>query len=232
MLKPWSGTFERKALSDDLSERAGTLLRALVALHIRDGQPVGSRTLHEAAGLPVSPATIRNVMAELEDRGFLRSPHTSAGRVPTAQGYRFFVDTLLQVRDHPDDDAFETLREELSPDRNASDLLQSATGLLSTITSQAGIVTVPRPAQQPLRQVEFLPLSGNRVLVILVLNQSEVQNRIIHTRRSFRDDELREAAVQLNQRFAGRPVHCVQEELERELAAARSTTTLRSTVLS
>ena len=209
-------------MSDDLSERAGTLLRALVALHIRDGQPVGSRTLREAAGLPVSPATVRNAMAELEERSFLRSPHASAGRVPTAQGNRFFVDTLLQVREDLDDAELAVLREELNPDRNAGELLQSASGLLSAITSQAGVVTVPRPAQQPLRQVEFLPLSGDRVLVILVLNQSEVQNRIIHTRRPFSHEELREAAVQLNQRFAGRPVHCVQEELERELAAARS----------
>jgi heat-inducible transcriptional repressor len=209
-------------LSDDLSERAGTLLRTLVALHIRDGQPVGSRTLREEAGLPVSPATIRNAMSELEERGFLRSPHTSAGRVPTAQGYRFFVDTLLEVRDDFDDEALATLRSELNPDRNATELLQSASALLSSITSQAGVVTVPRPAQQPLRQIEFLPLSGHRVLVILVLNQREVQNRIIHTRRSFSEEELREAAAQLNQRFAGRPVEHVQEELQRELEAARS----------
>lgn len=209
-------------MSESLSARAGTLLRTLVALHIRDGQPVGSRTLREEAGLPVSPATIRNAMSELEERGFLRSPHTSAGRVPTALGYRFFVDTLLQVRDNLESEALSILRSELHPDRNATELVQTASALLSSITSQAGLITIPRPALQPLRQVEFLPLSGDRVLVILVLNQREVQNRIIHTRRVFSEAELREAAALLNQRFAGRPLQAVQEELQGELAAARS----------
>jgi len=207
---------------NDLSERAGVLLRTLVALHIRDGQPVGSRTLGEEAGLRVSPATIRNAMAELEDLGFLRSPHTSAGRVPTAQGYRFFVDTVLQLREPPEAGDLSTLRSGLDPDRDARELLQSASSLLSSITSQAGLVTVPRPARQPLRQVEFLPLSGDRVLVILVLNRREVQNRIIHTRRVFSESELKDAAQLLNERFAGRELQDVQEELEREMAAARS----------
>ncbi len=210
------------SVSNELSDRAGTLLRALVELHIRDGQPVGSRTLQEEAGLPVSAATIRNAMSDLEERGFLHSPHTSAGRVPTAQGYRFFVDTLLQVQDGLDHRALDSLRSELHPDRNATELVQSASSLLSSITAQAGVVTVPRPARQPLRQVEFLPLSGDRVLVILVINQREVQNRIIHTRRVFSEQELREAAVQLNRRFAGRELQDVQSEVERELEAARS----------
>jgi heat-inducible transcriptional repressor len=110
----------------DLSDRAGTLLRTLVALHIRDGQPVGSRTLREEAGLPVSPATIRSAMSDLEERGFLHSPHTSAGRVPTSQGYRFFVDSLLQVSDQLDNSALEVLRSELNPDRDARELVQTA----------------------------------------------------------------------------------------------------------
>lgn len=209
-------------MSRELSERAGTLLRTLVGLHIRDGHPVGSRTLREEAGLPVSPATIRNAMSDLEERGFLQSPHTSAGRIPTALGYRFFVDSLLQVQDDLDGSALQILREELNPDRNANELVQSASTLLSAITSQAGVVTVPRPAQQPLRQVEFLPLSGDRVLVILVINQREVQNRIIHTRRPFSEEELRDAALQINQRFAGRELAAVQHELDRELQEARS----------
>ena len=206
----------------DLSDRAGTLLRTLVALHIRDGQPVGSRTLREEAGLPVSPATIRSAMSDLEERGFLHSPHTSAGRVPTSQGYRFFVDSLLQVSDQLDNSALDVLRSELNPDREARELVQTASTLLSSITSQAGVVTVPRPAQQPLRQVEFLSLSGSRVLVILVVNQREVQNRIIHTRRVFSDEELREAAALVNQRFAGRALSEVKEALNQDLAAARA----------
>ena len=206
----------------ELTDRAGTLLRTLVALHIRDGNPVGSQTLRQEAGLSVSPATIRNAMSDLEERGFLHSPHTSAGRVPTAQGYRFFVDSLLQVSDDLDLSAFDLLRQELNPDRNTTDLVQAASSMLSSITSQAGVVTVPRPKQQPLRQVEFLPLSGDRVLVILVINQREVQNRIIHTNRVFTAEELRAAAAQINQRFAGRALSEVQEQVDRELLAARS----------
>ncbi|MFK7831255.1 MAG: heat-inducible transcriptional repressor HrcA [Congregibacter sp.] len=206
----------------NLSARAGTLLRTLVSMHIRDGAPVGSRTLGAEAGLTVSPATIRNAMSDLEERGYLQSPHTSAGRVPTALGYRFFVDSLMQVSEDLDSSAMQVLRAELNSDRNASELVQTASTLLSTITSQAGVVTVPRPAQQPLRQVEFLPLSGNRVLVILVINQREVQNRIIYTRRVFSEEELREAALLINERFAGRELASVQDEVSRELQAARS----------
>jgi heat-inducible transcriptional repressor len=209
-------------VSDHLSERAGTLLRTLVAMHIRDGQPVGSATLREEAGLSVSPATVRSAMSELEELGFLRSPHTSAGRVPTAQGYRFFVDTLLTLDEHPWTEDLSALRAELNPDRDSRELVQTASTLLSTITSQAGLVTVPRPAQQPLRQVEFLPLAEDRVLVILVLNQREVQNRIMHARRLFSAEELRDAAAQINERFAGRELQAVQEALRGELDAARS----------
>jgi heat-inducible transcriptional repressor len=204
----------------ELNDRAQTLLRVLVARHIRDGQPVGSRTLHEEAGLPLSPATIRNVMSDLEERGFLHSPHTSAGRVPTALGYRFFVDSLLQVR-QLDEDCVATLRSELHPDRSSSDLVQSASSLLSAISSQAGVVTVPRPSRQPLRQIEFLPLSGDRVLAILVVNQREVQNRIIHTRRVFSEEELREAAALINARFAGDEIGDIQGRLAAEILAAR-----------
>lgn len=208
-------------MSSDLNDRASTLLKVLVSRHIQDGQPVGSRTLGEEAGLSLSPATIRNVMSDLEDRGYLQSPHTSAGRVPTAQGYRLFVDSLLQVRPM-EDAAVEALRSELNPDRSSTDLVQTASSLVSTITSQAGVVTVPRQSQQPLRQVEFLPLSGDRVLAILVINQREVQNRIIHTRRVFSEEELREAASLLNQRFAGRELSEIQGALSAEKDAARA----------
>ncbi len=205
----------------EISERAQVLLKALVERHIRDGQPVGSRTLMEEAGLPVSAATIRNVMSDLEERGYLHSPHTSAGRVPTARGYRLFVDSLLQVRPL-DDDAILTLREELNPDKSATELVQSASSLLSAISAQTGVVTVPRRDAGQLRQVEFLPLSGDRVLVIMVINEREVQNRIIHTRRAFSEKELREAAALVNQRFAGQPLAQVQQRILREMQEARS----------
>ena len=164
--------------SGAISERASILLKALIEHHIRDGQPVGSSTLRRTAGLPVSAATIRSVMSDLEERGYLHSPHTSAGRVPTALGYRLFVDTLLQVQPL-EAEAVAALRAELTPDRSATELVQAASVLLANITAQAGLVTVPRQEASQLRQVEFLPLSGDRVLVILVVNEREVQNRII-----------------------------------------------------
>jgi heat-inducible transcriptional repressor len=207
--------------TQEISERAGILLKTLVERHIRDGQPVGSRTLLEEAGLPVSAATIRNVMSDLEERGYLLSPHTSAGRIPTAQGYRLFVDSLLQVRPL-EDEAISVLRAELHPDKSATQLVQSASSLLSSITDQAGLVTVPRQETNQLRQVEFLPLSGDRVLVILVVNEREVQNRIIHTQRPFTEQQLREAARMVNKRFAGRPLYQVQEQILREMQDARS----------
>ncbi|MFO8140795.1 MAG: heat-inducible transcriptional repressor HrcA, partial [Marinobacter sp.] len=162
-----------------------------------------------------------NVMSDLEERGFLHSPHRSAGRVPTAQGYRLFVDRLLQI-ESIDQAAIATLREQLNPDKSASELVQSASSLLSIITAQAGLVTVPRPDTHHLRQVEFLPLSGNRVLVILVVNEREVQNRIIHTQRPFTEAELREAAALVNLRFAGQPLASVQGQILREMKEARS----------
>ncbi|MCB1706583.1 MAG: heat-inducible transcription repressor HrcA [Halioglobus sp.] len=204
-----------------ISERASVLLKTLVEHHIRDGQPVGSSTLMRSSGLSVSAATIRNVMSDLEDRGYLHSPHTSAGRVPTALGYRLFVDSLLQVQPL-EDQAMAALRSELNPDKSSTELVQSASLLLSNITAQAGLVTVPRQEAHQLRQVEFLPLSGERVLVILVVNEREVQNRIIHTQRAFTEAELREAAAMVNQRYAGQPLSQVQERIVQEMQEARS----------
>jgi heat-inducible transcriptional repressor len=204
-----------------ISERASILLKTLVEHHIQDGQPVGSSTLLKVAGLPVSAATIRNVMSDLEERGYLQSPHTSAGRVPTALGYRLFVDTLLQIQ-APEDDAVSALRAELNPDKSATELVQAASSLLSNITAQAGLVTVSSQEANQLRQVEFLPLSGNRVLVILVVNEREVQNRIIHTQRPFTEAQLRDAASMVNQRYAGQALNQVKERILREMREARS----------
>lgn len=208
-------------VAGEISDRASILLKTLVEHHIKDGQPVGSGTLLKAAGLPVSAATIRNVMSDLEERGYLHSPHTSAGRVPTALGYRLFVDSLLQVQPLGDQ-AVSALRAELNPDKSATELVQSASSLLSTITAQAGLVTVPRQEAHQLRQVEFLPLSGDRVLVILVINEREVQNRIIHTQRPFTEEQLREAAAMVNQRFAGQSLNLVQERILHEMRDARN----------
>jgi heat-inducible transcriptional repressor len=141
--------------------------------------------------------------------------------VPTAQGYRLFVDSLLQVRPLANED-MSVLQAELNPDRSSSELVQSASSLLSSITSQAGVVTVPRQKTQQLRQVEFLPLSGDRVLVILVVNEREVQNKIIHTQRPYSATELHDAAVMVNRRFAGQPLNTVQAQIVSELHDARS----------
>jgi heat-inducible transcriptional repressor len=203
-----------------LNERAQHLLKVLVERYIRQGQPVGSRALARDAGLDLSPATIRNVMADLEELGFVRAPHTSAGRVPTAQGYRFFIDALLTVK--PLEGAeVQRLRSLLDPDLNTHGLVESASNLLSGITRMAGVVTMPRREQVQLRQIEFLPLSDRRVLVILVVNEREVQNRIIHTERGFGAGELQQMANYLNAAFAGKDLATVRDNLLRELHEAR-----------
>jgi heat-inducible transcriptional repressor len=206
--------------NQEISERAQLLLKALIERHIRDGQPVGSKTLLEEAGLPVSAATVRNVMSDLEERGYLISPHTSAGRIPTSAGYRLFVDSLLQVR--PLDVAsVASMRDQLNPDLPARELVQTASRLVSAVTAQAGVVTVPQQESNQLRQVEFLPLSGERVLVILVVNEREVQNRIIHTQRQYTEEELRRATLLVNQRFAGQHLDQVKAQILSEMEADR-----------
>jgi heat-inducible transcriptional repressor len=190
-------------------------------MHIREGQPVGSKALHVESGMSVSTATIRNVMSDLEERGLLSSPHTSAGRIPTAQGYRLFVDSLLQTSPI-DASALQALKHELNPNRTSSDLIASASNLLTQVTAQAGIVTVPRPTASQLRQIEFLPLSDSRVLVILVVNEREVQNRVIELSRPLSEEQLKVAADLINQRYAGNNLSEVKRMLVAEMADARA----------
>jgi heat-inducible transcriptional repressor len=206
---------------DVLDERAQTLLRVLVDKYIREGQPVGSRTLSRDSGLDLSPATIRNIMSDLEELGFVDSPHTSAGRIPTIKGYRFFVDTLIKLTPPNGDDLlrFSQGLNEVAGDPQA--LAISVSNLLSAVTQLAGIVTVPRRAQTSLRQIEFLPLSGKRVLAILVVNDREVQNKIVNVQRDFSADELRKATNYLNDRFSGRSLSQVRELLLGELRKTR-----------
>jgi len=207
---------------DLLDERAQTLLRILIEKYIRDGQPVGSRTLSRESGLDLSPATIRNIMADLEELGFVNSPHTSAGRVPTIRGYRFFVDTLIKFRPPNGEDLirFSQGLTEVAGDPQA--LALSVSTLLSAVTSLAGIVTVPRRPQTALRQIEFLPLTGRRVLAILVVNDREVQNKILNVQRDFTGDELRSASNYLSERFGGRTLSEVRELLLGELKKTRA----------
>ncbi|MCG3170734.1 MAG: Heat-inducible transcription repressor HrcA [Pseudomonadales bacterium] len=195
-----------------ISERQQLLLRTLVGLYIRGGQPVGSRTLVQHSGVSVSPATVRALMADLESRGYVATPHTSAGRVPTAKGYRFFIDTLITMQPLPPGE-IEALKTQLGPDKTTQELLAATSNLLSVITHQAGLVTVPRQDEVTLRHVEFLPLAGSRVLVILVLNEKEVQNRIIHTEREYEEHELRAAANFVNAHFTGRGLDAIRDDL-------------------
>src|SRR5580658_8221805 len=154
---------------DSLNERAQRLLRVLVQNYIRDGQPVGSRTLSRDSGLTLSSATVRNVMSDLEELGFVMSPHTSAGRVPTDKAYRFFVDSLLRAQMPTDDTSLEEIRRQLDmPSDSSKSLVAAASQLLSNITHLAGVVTMPLAHSAVLTQIEFLALSENRVLVVLV----------------------------------------------------------------
>lgn len=195
-----------------ISDRAQRLLKALIECYIRDGQPVGSRTLVEESGLSISSATARNVMADLEEQGYILAPHTSAGRVPTIHGYRLFVDSLVTMRPLGEE-ALSSLRRELNPDKSTGELVQSASQMLARISAQAGLVTLPRQPRVVLRQVEFLPLSDNRVLVILVINEREVQNRVIYPERGYSPSELQQAANFINQRFARQPLSQVRQAI-------------------
>ena len=201
--------------------RARQLLRTLVSRHIRDGEPVGSQTLARHAGLDVSPATIRNILASLEDAGLLAAPHTSAGRVPTAQGYRLFVDSLLQVRPLPDEEVAR-LRSELPAGAGTQALLGSTSELLSAMTHFAGMVSVPKRETFAFRQIEFVALDPHRVLAILVFADGEVQNRVVQVRRAFDPAELEQAARYLNAHFAGQPLATIRASLLRDLHDARS----------
>ncbi|HEX5419923.1 MAG TPA: heat-inducible transcriptional repressor HrcA [Gammaproteobacteria bacterium] len=204
-----------------LDERAQHLLRVLISRYIREGQPIGSRTLTRDSGLDLSPATIRNIMADLEDFGFLTAPHTSAGRIPTIKGYRLFVDTLIKLTPPRDDELnrFRKALEEAAGDPQT--LASSVSGLLSLLTQLAGVVTVPRRAHTALRQIEFLPLSNHRVLAILVVNDREVQNRMLNVERDFTQDELRQAGNYLTDQFGGRDIHQVRVELVEQLEKTR-----------
>jgi heat-inducible transcriptional repressor len=209
--------------STELSERAQLMLRALIDRYIRDGQPVGSRTLAREAGLELSPATVRNVMADLEELGFVCSPHTSAGRVPTVQGYRFFVDTLLTVQPL-DLQSVENMRSRLALDWSGEPkhLVESASGLLSGITHLAGVVTLPKHEHVYVKRLEFLPLSDNRVLAILVSGEDEVQNRVLHVEKKCSAAELQQASNYLNALLAGKDLTDVRATLLHEMQEARS----------
>ena len=196
-----------------LDDRAKLLLKTLVERYIADGQPVGSRTLSRASGIELSPATIRNVMADLEDLGLIVSPHTSAGRVPTARGYRLFVDTMLTAQ-----------RENLHAPELVADqpqrVIASAANLLSNLSSFVGVVTAPRRSSV-FRLIEFLRLSEKRFLVIIVSPNGDVQNRVLFTETDYSQSQLIEAANYLNQNFSGMAIEQVRAKLRTEVDSLR-----------
>jgi heat-inducible transcriptional repressor len=200
------------------ANRTRRLFKLLVEHYLNDGTPVASRRL--ASYVDVSSATVRSIMADLEARGLISSPHTSAGRVPTDRGLRLFVDSMISVQPL-DTRSLQQLRTELNPDLSTDELVSTASQMLSGITRMAGLVTMPRAEQVALRQVEFLRLSGNRVLAILVVDEREVQNRVIHTDREYDETELHQAAEYINRRYHGKTLSEVRSGLVDGMRADR-----------
>lgn len=207
-----------------LDARSKILLKTLVERYIAEGQPVGSRALSRYSGLELSPATVRNVMSDLEEMGFIASPHTSAGRIPTPRGYRLFVDSLLTVQ------PLESLqmqavsgqvRTHLQPDQPQR-LISSASHLLSELTHFAGVVVAPRKEAVRIRQIEFISLGKTRILLIIVTTAGDVQNRILITKRSYSPSELVMATNYLNQNFAGLEIREIRARIQMELAQLQS----------
>ncbi|RZL91726.1 MAG: heat-inducible transcriptional repressor HrcA [Variovorax sp.] len=196
-----------------LDDRAKLLLKTLVERYIAEGQPVGSRTLSRASGLDLSPATIRNVMSDLEGLGLIASPHTSAGRIPTARGYRLFVDTMLTAQ-----------REQFTPPTLAADqpqkVIANAANLLSSLSQFVGVVMAPRRASI-FRQIEFLRLSDRRLLVIIVSPDGDVQNRVIFPEADYSQSQLVEASNYINTHFAGLSIEQVRDRLQSEVEQLR-----------
>jgi heat-inducible transcriptional repressor len=198
-----------------MDKRAQILLKTLVEHYISDGQPVGSRTLSKCSGLDLSPASIRNVMSDLEEMGFIASPHTSAGRIPTPRGYRLFVDSLLTVQPLRHEEIRQLEHRLSSPD--PQELISSAAGLLSGLTQFAGLVMIPKRRSIAFHQLEFIPLSDKRILLIIVTTDGNVQNRIIITERNYTPSELVQAANFFNQNYADSTFEAVQKKLHEEL---------------
>ena len=203
-----------------LNNRAAILLKQLVASYISDGQPVGSKQLAQDAGLDISSATIRNVMSGLEKNGLVVAPHTSAGRIPTEQGLRLFVDSLLEVQPI-EEKLVSQLQQQLDPDMEVNELVSHASQLVSEMTHMAGVVSVPKQTQAKLRHIEFLPLPEKRILAIMVTNEKDVQNKVLHLDKEYSADELQHAANFLNQHFTGQDVHQIRESLLQDLDRSR-----------
>ena len=203
-----------------LNERAQHFLKVLIERYIREGQPVGSRTLAKDAGMELSPATIRNVMADLEEQGLVTSPHTSAGRVPTVHGYRLFVDSLISLQP-VEEPLVERLQQELSEEEVPQNLVERASRFLSGLTHMAGVVMIPRHDQIVIRELQFVHLSDSRVLAILVTSQGEVLNRIVETSRLFTRSELEQASNFINTHYRSMELEAIKNRILQEMQAHR-----------
>ncbi len=212
---------KRAVNQSSVNERAQHFLKVLIERYIKDGEPVGSRTLAQDAGMDLSSATIRNIMAHLEEVGLVASPHTSAGRVPTVNGYRMFIDSLLTLKDLNKAE-IDSLKSQLVKDQTSTSVLESASKVLSDVTHMAGVVMVPRGDQVSFLHIEFLPLSPDSVMVILVTRSGEVINRIITTKRAYSASELEQVANFINQTYSGQSLTKVRESMVNEMRQARA----------
>ena len=195
------------------SDRAKQILSAIINNYIEEGTPIGSKKLSTYNRFNLSPATIRNVMSDLEDLGFIASPHTSAGRIPTSKGYRFFIDRLLELQP-VDNNEIASIKDTVSQTKSSNkDLATNVSTILSAITQLAGIVTVPKTQKSTLKEIDFIPLSEQRVLAIVVINDSEVENKILQMKRNYSRDELQISANYLNQNYVGRSFEYIKNDL-------------------
>jgi len=205
-----------KTSTFEFSEREQHILKSLVDHYINEGQPIGSRTLSRMPGIDISAASIRNVMGDLEQMGLLKSPHTSAGRIPTSKAYRVFVDKLLEVQP-VGESVVQEFKSAIGPEMTDQSLIKVASNFLSGVTTMAGVVTVPKRAEQSMHQIEFMPLSDRRVLAILIIDNKEVQNRIVRVDREYSKTELEEASRYLNTEFLGKPLSTMRDAIREEL---------------
>lgn len=210
------------SFNPDIDQRARSLLRSLIAQYLADGEPVGSRTLAKSSGLHVSPATIRNIMSDLEEIGLVTSPHTSAGRIPTPRGLRLFVDSLVELKPLSEQDLDHLRRSMSGVPGTARDIMSSTSSLLSAVTRFVGVVTVPGQGDFPLRHIDFVALPDARVLVILVFADNQVQNRVVQLANPLPASALEKAANYLNSHFAGLRLDAIRAQLLEELREAGS----------
>ena len=195
------------------SDRAKQILSAIINNYIEEGTPIGSKKLSTYNRFNLSPATIRNVMSDLEHLGFIASPHSSAGRIPTSKGYRFFIDRLLELQP-VDNNEIASIKDTVSQTKSSNkDLATNVSTILSAITQLAGIVTVPKKHKSTLKEIDFIPLSEQRVLAIVVINDSEVENKILQMKRNYSRDELQTSANYLNQNYVGRSFEYIKNDL-------------------